>query len=72
MTVALYLQSVVERFKSYAPVKSYSAATAFYQKVNMFGHLPTRSPAVNIVRQVLQGTLVWVPGTGRSPSIGTR
>jgi hypothetical protein len=51
MTVALYLRSVVERSKSYAPVKSHSAAIAFYQKVNLFGHLPTRSPAVNMVRQ---------------------
>ncbi len=42
---------MVERFKTYAPVKSHSAAIAFYQKVNLFGHLPTRSPAVNMVRQ---------------------
>ena len=50
MTVALYLRSVVERSKSYAPVKSHSASISFYQKVNMFGHLPTRPPAVNMVR----------------------
>jgi hypothetical protein len=53
MTVALYLRSVVERSRSYAPVKSPSDAIAFYQKVNMFGHLPTRSPAVNMVRQAV-------------------
>ena len=51
ITVALFLRSVVERSKSYGPVKSHSAAIAFYQKVNLFGHLPTRSPAVNMVRQ---------------------
>ena len=51
MMVALYLRSVVERSKSHAPVKSHSEAIAFYQKVNLFGHLPTRSPAVNMVRQ---------------------
>ncbi len=51
ITVALYLRSVVARSKSYGPVKSHSAAIAFYQKVNLFGHLPTRSPAVNMVRQ---------------------
>ena len=51
MTVALYLRSVVERSKSYAPVKSHSAAIAFYQKVNLFGHLPTRSHAMSMVRQ---------------------
>ena len=48
--MALCLRSVVERFKSYAPVKSHTAAIAFHQKVNQFGHLPTRSPAVNMVR----------------------
>jgi hypothetical protein len=53
MTLALYLRSVIERFKSYGPVKSHPAAIAFYQKVNLFGHLPTRSPAVNMVRQTV-------------------
>ncbi len=49
--VAMYLQSVVERSKSYAPVKSHSVAIAFFQKFNLFGHLPTRSLGVNMVRQ---------------------
>ncbi len=31
--------------------ESHSDAIAFYHKVNLFGHLPTRSPAVNMVRQ---------------------
>jgi hypothetical protein len=52
-TVALYLRSVVMRSKSYAPVKIHSAAIAFYHKVNLFGHLPTRSPAVNMMRQAV-------------------
>ena len=52
MTVALYLRSVVERSNSYGPEKSHSVAIVFYQKVNLFGHLPTRSLAVNMVRQV--------------------
>jgi len=52
MTVALYLRSVVERSKSYGPVKSHSDDIAFYQKVNLFGHLSIRPPAVNMVRQV--------------------
>jgi len=50
MTVALYLRSVVERSKYYGPVKSHSAAITFYRKMNLFGHLPTRSLAVNMVR----------------------
>jgi len=41
------------RSKSYAPVKIHSAAIAFYHKVNLFGHLPTRSPAVNMMRQAV-------------------
>ena len=72
MTVALYLRSVVERSRSYAPVKSPSDAIAFYQKVNMFGHLPTRSPAVKWCGRLLPGILDWVPGTGRSPSVGIK
>ena len=49
-TVALYLQSVVNRAKTLAPVKAASAAIAFYQKINLFNHEPTKSPAVCIVR----------------------
>ena len=50
-TVAFYLQSVVERSKSFAPVKSVSAANNFFLKVNMFDHFPTQSLAVNMARQ---------------------
>jgi hypothetical protein len=42
---------MVERSKSFASVKSASLAIAFFQKVNMFDHLPTQSPAVNMVRE---------------------
>ncbi len=48
--MALYLQSVVERSSTFAPVKSASAAIAFFKKVNMCSHLPTQSPAVIMVR----------------------
>ena len=34
-------------------MKSHSVAIAIYKKVNMFGHLPTRFPAVNTMRQVV-------------------
>ena len=50
-TVALYLQLVVERSKSLAPVNCASAAIAFFQKVNLYNHLPTQSPVVGMVRQ---------------------
>jgi hypothetical protein len=49
-TVALYLQSVANAAKTFAPVKAASAAIAFYQKINLFTHEPTQSPAVAIVR----------------------
>ena len=50
-TVALFLQSVADGAKTFAPVKSHSAAIAFFQKVNLFNHLPTQSPVVCMVRQ---------------------
>ncbi len=49
-TVALYLQSVANAAKTFAPVKAASSAIAFYQKINLFTHEPTQSPAVAIVR----------------------
>ncbi len=48
--VALYLQSVVNDAKSFAPVKTPSAVIAFFQKVNLFNHEPTRSPSACLVR----------------------
>ncbi len=41
ITVALDLQSVADGAKSFAPVKSHSAVIAFFEKVNLFNHLPT-------------------------------
>ena len=41
MTVALHLQSVIERSNTFAPVKSASAAIAYFQKINLQHHLPT-------------------------------
>lgn len=49
-TVALYLQSVMNGAKTFAPVKAASAAIAFYQKINLFAHEPTQSPAACLVR----------------------
>jgi len=48
-TVVLYLTSVVNRAKTFAPVKAAPAAIAFYPKINLFNHEPTQSPAVCIV-----------------------
>ncbi len=50
--MVVYLQSVVNGAKAFAPVKAASAAIAFYQKNNLFSHEPTQSPAVCLVREV--------------------
>ena len=49
-TVALYLQSVMNGAKTFAPVKAASAAIAYHQKINLFAHEPTQSPAACLVR----------------------
>jgi hypothetical protein len=51
MTVGLFLMLVVERSKSFAPGESASGAIAFFQKFNLFDHLPTQPHAVSMVRQ---------------------
>ena len=48
--VAIYLYSVMNGAKMCAPVKAASAAIAFYQKITLFDHEPTQSPAVCLVR----------------------
>ena len=41
---------MVNGAKTFAPVKAASAAIAFNQKINLFSHEPTQSPAVCLVR----------------------
>jgi hypothetical protein len=48
-SVAMYLQSVVNDAKSFAPVKAALPAIAFFQKVNFFDHEPTQCPAACLV-----------------------
>jgi len=71
-TVALYLQSVVNRAKTFAPVKSSSAAIAFYQKINLFQHEPTQYPAVCIVRSAAMRRFSSTPRTEKNPSNGSK
>jgi hypothetical protein len=40
---------------TFAPVKASSAAIAFYQKINLFSHEPTRSLAFCLVRSAAIG-----------------
>jgi len=46
----MYLQSVVDDAKSFAPVKAASAAIDFFQTCNLFDHEPTQCPAACLVR----------------------
>ncbi len=65
MTVAFYLQIVVERAKTFAPVKSVSAAIAYFQKINSQHHLPTQSPTVGMVRQAITSRKFGLTPKGR-------
>jgi hypothetical protein len=49
-SIAMYLQSVMNDAKSFAPVKAASAAIDFFQKVNLFDYKPTQCPAARLVR----------------------
>ncbi len=49
-TVALYLQSVMNGAKTFAPLEAASAAIAFYQKITLCNHEQTQSPAACLLR----------------------
>ena len=70
-TVALYLQFVFNRAQrenlSFSLVKSASAAIAFFQKVNLFDHLPTLSPAACLVRAAAGRKLGLAARNRKSP-----
>ncbi len=57
----------MERSKTFAPVKSASAAIAFFQKVNLFSHLPTQSLGVGMVRQAAARKFGLTPKGRKEP-----
>ncbi len=67
ITVALYLQSLVERANTFAPVKSASVAIAYSQKINLQHHLPTQSPTVGMVRQASSRKFGLTPKERKEP-----
>jgi hypothetical protein len=67
-TLALYLQPVVERSKSFAPVKSASTTIGFFKKVNLYNHLPT----VGMVRQVAARKFGLTPDARKDPFHGAQ
>ncbi len=66
-TVALYLQLVVERLKFFTPVKSACVSIAFFQKVNLYNHLPTQLPAVGMVQQAASRKFGLTPKGSKEP-----
>ena len=67
ITLALYLQSMVERSSTFAAVKSASAAIAFFHKVNMYNHLPTQPPAVSMWRETATRKFGLTPKGRKKP-----
>jgi hypothetical protein len=50
ITVALYLQSLMDTSNTFSVIKTASASIAFFQKINLYNHLPTQSPEACMVR----------------------
>jgi hypothetical protein len=65
--VAVYLQSVVERSSTFAPVKSASVDIVFFKTVNLYNHLPSQSPAVGMVRQAAKRKFGLTPKGRKEP-----
>jgi hypothetical protein len=66
-SVAMYLQSVANGAKSFAPVKAASAAIDFFQKVNLFDHEPTQCPAACLVRNAAMRKFGLNPKNRKEP-----
>ncbi len=68
----MYMQLVANNAKTFAPVKAASTAIAFYQKINLFSHEPTQSPAVCIVREAAIRRFWLKPKNRKNPSSGRK
>ncbi len=66
-SVAMYLQSVANDAKSFAPVKAASAAIAFFQKVNLFDHEPPQCPAACLAGNVAMRKFGLNPKNRKEP-----
>ena len=67
LTVALYMQQVADSANSYATVKSASAAIAFFQKINLYTHMPTHAPEVTMVRRAAMRKFGLAPHSRKAP-----
>lgn len=67
ITVGLYLQAVLDTATSYNAIKRSSAAIAFFQRVNLFDHLPTQSPEVCMVRRAAARKFGLAPKNRKKP-----
>ncbi len=68
-TVALNLQSVVIRAKTFAPVKAASATMVFYPRVKNFDHGPTQCPADCLVRNAAMRRFGLTPKNRKEPFV---
>jgi hypothetical protein len=50
LTFALYFQSLMDNANLFSTIKSASASTAFFHKINVFTKHPTMAPKVCMVR----------------------
>jgi hypothetical protein len=68
-TVALYLQSLVNRAKTFTTVKAAVTTIAFYQRVNLFDHGPTQCPAVCLVLNAAMQRFGRTPKNRKEPFV---
>ena len=67
VTVALYLANLAEQATSFSVIKSASAAIAYHQKINLYGHNPTISPLATFVRAAFARRLGTAPKNRKAP-----
>jgi hypothetical protein len=66
-TVALYLQSVMNGVKTFAPVKATPTAIDFYQKISLFNHESTQSQVACQGRSAATQRFGWNAKKSKEP-----
>jgi hypothetical protein len=69
ITIALYLQSLMDTDKSFSTIKSTSASIAFFHKINLFANHPTGAPKVCMVRTAAARKFGLSPKRVKEPSL---
>ncbi len=71
ITVALYMQSLMNSANSFSTIKSASASIDFYHKVNLFTNHPTMASEVSMVRTTAARKFGLSPKRVKEPFIWT-